>query len=176
MNKVLYAIPVIVIAILIAILVSQYVENIKMRFKPAPFPYLELREFSLDKETSTIFTSNDFPKKPMIVNIFNSTCIACIREHPQLMTLAQKHGITIYGISYNDTKENIENFLTENGNPYERIAITSPNYDFKTLTITGTPTSFLLDANGMIRYRHKGIISQKAIDGVILPTMERIGR
>ncbi len=174
MNKMIYTAPALIVVILISILLFQKIESVRLSFKPAPFPYLEFREFSLDKEVSTIFTSKDFPKKPMIVNIFNSTCIACIREHPQLMTMAKKHGITIYGISYNDNKDDITNFLNRDGNPYERIAITSPVYDFKSLNITATPTSFILDSNGMIRYRHQGIITKSAIDGIILPTMEKI--
>ncbi len=174
MNKMIYIAPVLIVLVLISILLFQKVGSLKLSFKPAPFPYLEFREFKLGSDISTIFTSKDFPSKPMIVNIFNSTCIACIREHPQLMTLAEKHGITIYGISYNDNKADVTNFLNRDGNPYEKISITAPIYDFKNLNITATPTSFILDSKGMIRYRHKGIITKNAIDKIILPTMERI--
>ncbi len=174
MNKLIYAAPVLIVIILISLLLSQQINKVKMRFAPATFPYLEFREFSLNKESRKIFTSNDFPKKPMIVNIFNSTCIACIREHPQLMDLANKHGITIYGITFRDNEKDVTEFLNRHGNPYERISITSPVYDFKTLDIKSTPTSFILDSDGMIRYRHKGIMFQKTIDKIILPTIKRL--
>ncbi len=174
MNKVIFALPILLVTILLSMFLFQYVENVKLRFKPEPFPYLEFRELLLDSEDSSIFTSKDFAKEPIVVNIFNSNCKSCIIEHPYLMILAKKYGVKIYGIAFMDNREQAIEFLKNEGNPYERVAITSSIYDFKGLDVRSTPTSFVLDANGMIRYRHKGIIFEKTIEDVILPIIRKI--
>ena len=57
--------------------------------------------------------------KPVIINIFASWCAPCRIEHKVLKSYSEKYDIV--GIAYKDSEENVNKFLMELGNPYEKI-------------------------------------------------------
>ena len=59
--------------------------------------------------------------KVTIVNIFASWCAPCHVEHPFLMELKEKYGVTIYGIDYKDDPTISARFLDTRGDPYAKV-------------------------------------------------------
>ncbi len=174
MNKVIFILPALIFAVLAYMSASKIIDELYPSPISEPLAYMEFMEFSMEEGVGEITSTDDFPKKIFLLNIFNSTCKACEQEHPQLMGLAQNYSISIYGIAYGDQVENIRSFLGTQGNPYEKIAIASHVHDFKNLNANSTPASFIIDAKGNIRYRHYGIIFPKDIEKIILPLMNKI--
>ena len=58
--------------------------------------------------------------KPHLVNVFASWCVPCMAEAPQLKRIAEA-GVPVVGIAVRDRPENLQRFLTRNGNPFRAI-------------------------------------------------------
>ncbi|MGF1549496.1 MAG: redoxin family protein [Sphingomonadaceae bacterium] len=92
-----------------------------------------------------------------LVNIFASWCEPCKLEAPQLEALAER-GIPIDAIAIRDRPEDIERFLDRWGDPYRRIMLDDDSRVQMALGSAGVPETFIVDADGMIRHQHIGII------------------
>ena len=79
-----------------------------------------------------------------LLNIWSSWCVPCRDEHPILMELNTNNAIVVIGINYKDNKENAKNFLSNLGNPYQKIFVDNNG----TLSIEwgafGVPESFII--------------------------------
>lgn len=92
---------------------------------------------------------------PRIVNIFASWCLPCKAEAPLLDALAEQ-GVPIDGIAVRDTSEDIRRFLDEHGDPFERLGNDPRSEAMIALGASGVPETFIVDAQGIIRYHHQG--------------------
>ncbi len=108
-----------------------------------------------------------------LVNVWGEWCPTCKHEMPQLLDLADR-GVRMIGVDYKDTRAKGHEFLEEFGNPFS-LNIFDPDgtlgFD---LGVYGAPETFLVDAEGVIRYHHTGYIRPEDIRDVIMPTLERI--
>ena len=108
-----------------------------------------------------------------LVNVWGEWCPECKREMPQLLDLAERHDIRLVGVDYKDTREKGMGFLEEFGNPFE-VNIFDPDGDLGfDLGVYGAPETFLVDADGVIRYHHTGYIKPQDVTEVILPEVEK---
>ncbi|MFC0338142.1 cytochrome c biogenesis protein CcmG, thiol:disulfide interchange protein DsbE [Kushneria avicenniae] len=107
-----------------------------------------------------------------LVNVWGEWCPTCKREMPQLLALAER-GVHLVGVDYKDTRDNGQRFLDEFGNPFA-LNIFDPEGSLGfDLGVYGAPESFIVDANGNIRYHHTGYIKPEDIDDVIMPEIQR---
>jgi cytochrome c biogenesis protein CcmG/thiol:disulfide interchange protein DsbE len=111
--------------------------------------------------------------KPHLVNIFASWCVPCRIEAPQLAELA-KAGVPIEGISVRDTTANLEAFLKENGDPYQRIGADDDGKVQLALGSSGVPETYVVDGKGTIVYQHIGEIRPDQL-GLILEKLKEAG-
>ncbi|WP_110708111.1 DsbE family thiol:disulfide interchange protein [Salinicola sp. CR57] len=107
-----------------------------------------------------------------LVNVWGEWCPTCKQEMPQLLELADR-GVRLVGVDYKDTRENGLQFLDEFGDPFE-VSLFDPEgtlgFD---LGVYGAPESFLVDADGVIRYHHTGYITPQDVENVILPEVKK---
>jgi len=106
--------------------------------------------------SSNIFKSDKF----YLLNIWSSWCIPCRKEHALLMNLMKNKKIDVIGINYKDTKLNAENFLSELGNPYEKIIFDKEGIIAIEWGAYGVPESFLIK-DGIILKRYIGPLDKK---------------
>lgn len=95
--------------------------------------------------------------KPHLVNVFASWCVPCRVEAPQLGELARA-GVPIEGISVRDTRENLQSFLEQHGDPYQRIGADDDGKVQLALGSSGVPETYVVDGRGKIVYQHIGEI------------------
>ncbi|MAM60022.1 MAG: DsbE family thiol:disulfide interchange protein [Maritimibacter sp.] len=101
-----------------------------------------------------------------LVNVWASWCPTCKEEMPQLLELSER-GVQMVGIDYKDTREHGRQFLEEFGKPFE-VNIFDPDGDLGfELGVYGVPETFLVDANGIIRYKHIGYITPDDVEEVM---------
>lgn len=109
--------------------------------------------------------------KPRLLNIFASWCVPCAAEAPQLLALRQA-GVEINGVAIRDRGEDVQRFLARNGNPYARIGADDVSAVQFAIGSSGVPESFIVDAQGVIRYQHIGDIRPDQVDMIIAKLKE----
>jgi cytochrome c biogenesis protein CcmG/thiol:disulfide interchange protein DsbE len=115
--------------------------------------------------------SADLKGQVQIVNIFASWCIPCRAEAPALMALKQMN-IPIRGINQKDRPADALEYLKELGDPYVSIGM---DIDRKIdWGAYGAPETFIVDAEGRIRYKQAAPITQEDIDDTILPLLKKL--
>lgn len=80
-------------------------------------------------------------------------CPSCKVEHPYLNQLAEQ-GVVIYGINYKDDNAAALKWLAEFHNPYQLDIRDEQGSLGLDLGVYGAPETFLIDAKGIIRYKH----------------------
>jgi cytochrome c biogenesis protein CcmG/thiol:disulfide interchange protein DsbE len=108
-----------------------------------------------------------------VVNVFASWCIPCRDEHPLLVALKQTTGVRLLGINQADAPENARAFLAELGNPYDAVGADRDRRVSIEWGVYGVPETFVVDAEGIITFKHVGPLTQEAIDTQLLPAIER---
>jgi cytochrome c biogenesis protein CcmG, thiol:disulfide interchange protein DsbE len=121
-----------------------------------PWPVFSLPVLESDKTV----TESDLHGQKALVNIWATWCITCRVEHPFLMNLKQQ-GITIYGVSYKDKREDALQWLQEKGNPYQFTIIDADGKLGIDLGVFGAPETYFVDSKGIIRYKYIGDLNER---------------
>ena len=118
---------------------SIYTPDIKINNEVPSFS-AKLLYLNEEINSSDVFEIDKF----YLLNIWSSWCVPCRDEHPILMELNINNAIVVLGINYKDNKENAKNFLSQLGNPYQKIFVDNNG----TLSIEwgafGVPESFII--------------------------------
>jgi cytochrome c biogenesis protein CcmG/thiol:disulfide interchange protein DsbE len=94
-------------------------------------------------------------------------------EHPYLVQLAAS-GVPIYGLNYKDEDAAAERWLAELGNPYRASIVDREGSLGVDLGVYGAPETYLLDAQGVIRYRHVGVVDERVWQTVLQPMYQQL--
>ena len=137
-----------------------------------PMPGFDLA--ALDGVETPGFATRDLGGEVALVNVFASWCAPCRVEHPVLTRLAETRGIPLYGINYKDEATDAAGWLAELGNPYRRIGVDPEGRTGIELGLTGVPETYVVDAEGRIRYRHAGPITPEDVDDTLMPLIEEL--
>jgi len=118
-----------------------------------------------------VFAPADLLGQISLVNVFGSWCAACLLEHPTLMRLAREQRIAIYGVNWRDSAENGANWLKQHGNPYVKVGLDEHSKMIIDLGVTGAPETYITDAQGRIRFKQVGPITEAVWHQTILPVV-----
>lgn len=119
------------------------------------------------------FTNNLFNDQVTLLNVWSSWCMSCKDEQSFLLKLAQQ-GIKIYGLNYKDETNRALSWLKVWGNPYQIIAEDQNGRAALDLGVYGSPETFIIDKNAVIRYRHAGILNQQVWEDKFLPIIRNL--
>ncbi|MBB5372404.1 DsbE family thiol:disulfide interchange protein [Acidocella aromatica] len=112
------------------------------------------------------------PPKPMLVNWFASWCVPCREEAPMLAKLAAS-GLTIWGIAYEDDAQALAQFLTQNGNPYQRLAADADGTTAINWGVYGVPETYFIDKAGIVRWRYAGALTDEVVATQLNPLLAK---
>ena len=138
-----------------------------------PVPAFELPPLEIGKLG---FGSSDLSGQVFIVNIFASWCLPCRVEHPLLMRLAEKKTVPVYGINWKDRPAAALAGLAQLGDPYARIGQDPDNKVGIDLGVYGVPETYIIDAEGRIRFKQVGPILPETLEETILPLIRDLQR
>lgn len=138
--------------------------------KPAP-------GFSLPRLSApqSSFSPEELRGKVWLLNVWASWCVACRDEHPALLDLARTNSVLLYGLNYKDERDQALAWLGQLGNPYVESFSDLHGLVGIDYGVYGVPETFVIDRDGVIRYKHIGPITQQALDETILPLMRKLG-
>ena len=129
-----------------------------------PLPEFSLPELGQDRQ----LTSADVIGRVVFLNIWATWCISCRVEHAYLQQLADE-GIPIYGVNYKDDDAAALGWLRDLGNPYVANIADREGSLGLDLGVFGAPETYLVDREGVIRYRHVGVVDDRVWTTVLQP-------
>jgi cytochrome c biogenesis protein CcmG/thiol:disulfide interchange protein DsbE len=143
---------------------------------PSPLINEAVPHFSLPllSDASKRLTQDDFIGHVTVLNIWASWCSACAYEHEFLMSIAQDKSFVMYGLDYKDEAADANRVLTQNGNPYQKVAADTDGKTAIDWGVYGTPETYVIDKKGMIRYKHVGSLVPDRWEREIKPIIEKL--
>lgn len=132
--------------------------------KPAPgfqLPRLD--------DPSQIVSEQVLRGKVSLLNVWASWCMACRQEHPQLMELMRRGEVALVGLNYKDDRQTALELLQRTGNPYQVIAFDGDGKVGIDFGVYGVPETFVIDKQGIIRYKHIGPITPEDWEQKLAP-------
>jgi cytochrome c biogenesis protein CcmG, thiol:disulfide interchange protein DsbE len=156
--------------------------------KPAP-------EFSLPTLAGDAkFSPKDMLGQVWMFNVWATWCVACREEHPVLVAFAQKNSLPIVGLSYKEiqpqddaakasdevklqvARERSLVWLKRHGNPYVTSVMDLDGRVGINYGVYGVPETYVIDKQGVIRYKRVGVVTPQLLADKILPLIEALNK
>ena len=132
-------------------------------------------EFSLPiLATGETFDSNSMRGQVWVLNVFASWCAACVTEHPLLVQLANDQSVPLVGLNYKDQTSDAVAWLNRFGNPFVAVAEDQAGGVGIDWGVYGVPETFVIDANGEVRYKHIGPLTDESIANTVVPLIQSL--
>tara|TARA_R110001592_G_scaffold52649_9_gene161335 strand:+ start:44407 stop:44925 length:519 start_codon:yes stop_codon:yes gene_type:complete len=135
-----------------------------------PIPDFQL--YDLQDETRLI-TQEDLKGQVFLLNVWATWCPSCRAEHGYLVDLAKK-GIPIVGLNYKDERPAAISWLNRLGNPYDFNIFDPEGVLGFDLGVYGAPETYLIDKKGFVRFRHVGVVDDRAWQKIIEPLFNKL--
>lgn len=136
-----------------------------------PLPEFEMRTL---QEGDQLVTEADLPDEPFLLNIWGSYCIPCLQENPIFMEARANDVVPIIGVNYKDREQAALEWLDDNGNPFTMNIVDPEGRYGIDLGVYGAPETFIVDGDGVIRYKHIGTIDWQAWEDEIMPALAAV--
>jgi cytochrome c biogenesis protein CcmG/thiol:disulfide interchange protein DsbE len=114
--------------------------------------------------------------KVWVLNVWASWCAPCREEHPLLVDFAKRKLAPVYGLNYKDTRSAGQTFLRQLGNPYEASLFDADGRVGIDFGVYGVPETFVIDAKGIVRFKHVGPLTPDVISRRIEPLLKELQR
>lgn len=111
--------------------------------------------------------------RAFVLNVWGSWCVSCRVEHPVITDMA-KSGIPVVGYNYKDPAEDALRWLDQFGNPFALIVQDEDGTAALDWGIYGAPETFVIDAKGIVRFKHIGPLTPEIVETSIRPIMQEV--
>jgi len=171
-----YLIPLALFAVLVVFLAIGLGRNpheVPSPLIDKPAPAFNLAQLA---DPAKSFSPAEMRGKVWLLNVWASWCISCRDEHPLLLQVARSGTVPIYGLNYRDKREDALGWLAELGDPY---VLSASDLDARVgmdYGVYGAPESYLIDRNGVIRFKQIGPITPDVWEKKILPLAKELNR
>jgi cytochrome c biogenesis protein CcmG/thiol:disulfide interchange protein DsbE len=116
----------------------------------------------------------DLRGKPFVMNVWGSWCPECRVEHPVIARFAYTKRVRFIGYNLKDEREDALRWLEQYDNPYSDVIVDIDGRTAIDWGIYGAPETFLVDADGIIRWKHVGAITDEIIANELIPALEKV--
>ncbi len=120
--------------------------------------------------------SDDLKGQVTLVNFWGSWCVACVAEHPMLLEIAKSGVVKIQGVAWRDEPDASLAWLAKHGDPFDRVGQDPASHAAIAFGVVAAPESFVIDKNGVIRYKETGIITREKWLTKIKPLIEQLNK
>jgi len=160
------------------VLVAFFAIGLKLDPREVPSPLIDKQAPAFEvvqlHEPDKLIGTEQLRGQVWLLNVWASWCVACRSEHPHLVELARQNLVPIYGLNYKDERNDALHWLRQFGDPYKASAHdlerrVGPNYG-----VYGVPETFLIDKQGVIRYKHIGPVDPDVINNTIMPMVREL--
>ena len=168
-----FVIPLVVFGALVVFLAIGLTRD--PREVPSPFIGKPAPAFSLATlaDPARVLTPADLRGKVWLLNVWASWCVACRQEHPLLVEFSRSNRVPIIGLDYKDKRDDAAAWLARFGNPYAASIVDADGRTGIEYGVYGVPETFLIDREGVIRYKRIGPLTAEALRDEVLPLIRR---
>ena len=175
MNRLLFIPLVLFIALVVFLLVGLRRDPHEV---PSPLINKAAPAFQLPQlhDPTKTFSAQEMRGKVWLLNVWASWCVACRDEHPLLLQYAKTRSVPIYGMDYKDERAAALQLLTEDGDPYVLTVSDTDGRVAIDYGVYGAPETYLIDKNGVIRFKKVGPITPDVWEKNILPLANQLNQ
>ena len=131
-------------------------------------------ELPLLKQPDNQINTDIFKGKVSLFNVWATWCVSCRAEHEVLTAIANTGKVQIYGLNYKDEREAAKRWLQVYGDPYVASGFDVDGRVGIDWGVYGTPETFLIDRQGVIRHKVIGPITSKIWQEELLPMINKL--
>ncbi len=137
--------------------------------KPAPAFQLQ----RLDNTAVTV-SRDDLLGKVWMLNVWASWCAPCREEHPLVIDISRRKLLPVYGLNYKDQGPAARNWLANLGDPYTANLVDIDGRVGIDYGVYGVPETFIIDRQGVIRFKHTGALTPDVVRNRIEPLVKEL--
>ncbi len=143
---------------------------------PSPLIGKPVPAFSVPllSDSAKTLSAAELRGKVYLLNVWGSWCVSCRDEHPTLMALAKQGTLPIYGLNWKDKHEDAVAWLTRFGDPYVATGVDRDGKVAIDFGVYGAPETYLVDREGIIRFKQTGRLTREIIEEQIKPLVARL--
>lgn len=112
------------------------------------------------KRPELMKSHEDLKGKVSLLNVWATWCVSCRIEHPYLLSLAEQ-GVPIVGVNYKDDVAAARQWLQDLADPYVYSVVDLDGRLGIDLGVFGAPETYIVDKQGVIRYKHVGVVNEQ---------------
>lgn len=140
------------------------------------------------------FSPQQMRGKVWLLNVWSTWCVSCRAEHAYLVEVAQQTGLPIVGLNYKEVRgdgaiearkmtpddelllvrQRANAWLAEHGDPYQLSALDMDGRVGIDYGVYGVPETYLIDRDGIIRFKQIGPLTPEAMQTNILPLIQKL--
>ncbi|MDY0135924.1 MAG: DsbE family thiol:disulfide interchange protein [Thiomicrospira sp.] len=125
--------------------------------------------------SSELFDGHAYTNQVWLLNVWASWCSGCLSEHPHIVAAKQRYpDMTWIGLNYKDSATPAQAWLAQHGNPYQTVIEDPSGRLGLDWGILGVPETFLIDAQGRVRAKWQGVISEARLQQEIIPAWQAL--
>ena len=145
---------------------------------PSPLINKSAPDFQLQQlnEPAKTISAKEMRGKVWLLNFWGTWCVACREEHPVLVKYSKTNAVPIYGVDYKDDRAAAIQLLAQEGNPYTMTLSDPEGRTSIDYGVYGAPESYLIDKNGVIRFKQIGPITDEVWNNKILPLAKQLAQ
>ena len=136
-----------------------------------PFPDFQAAELH---DVDRTLTREDLKGEISLVNVWATWCPNCVLEHPELLRISKEEGVPLYGVNYNDEVIKAQAWLRRYEDPFVFNIVDDNGKLGIDLGVYGAPETFIIDAEGVIQYKHVGPVNRYIFDKEMKPVIEQL--
>jgi cytochrome c biogenesis protein CcmG/thiol:disulfide interchange protein DsbE len=160
------------------VLVAFFAIGLKLDPREVPSPLIDKQAPAFEvvqlHEPDKLIGTEQLRGQVWLLNVWASWCVACRSEHPHLVELARQNLVPIYGLNYKDERDDALRWLQQFGDPYMVSAHDLDGRVGLNYGVYGVPETFLIDKEGVIRYKHIGPVDPDVINNTIMPMVREL--
>lgn len=109
-----------------------------------------------------------------ILNVWASWCPPCLVEHPVVTQVSRSGMAPVVGLNYKDKREDALPWLKRNGDPFQLVAFDENGRIGIDYGVYGVPETYIIDRQGVIRYKHIGPITPDVVKQDMEPLVRKL--
>ena len=120
-----------------------------------------------------IITGKVFAGHITLFHVWATWCSVCKAEHHYLVNLVKKQPVRLIGLNYKDQRKEALSWLKK-GNPYTEVVYDHSGRIAMDWGVYGTPETFVIDRQGIIRYKYTGLLTESIWQDKFLPLLKTL--